>query len=60
MARIDPTMSSSSDEDDDVCTGTGVELKVKLTESLRSSPDQKKKRLVSHITSGNKLDYNLL
>jgi len=43
MARIDQTMSSSSDEDDDACTGTGVELKVKLTESLTSSPDQKKK-----------------
>ena len=60
MARIDLTMSSSSDEDDDVCIGTGVELKVKLMESPTSSPDQKMKRLVSRRTSGNKLEYNLL
>lgn len=56
MACIDLTVSSSSDEDDVVCTGAGVDLKVELTKSPASSPDRKKKRFVACIISVNKLD----
>lgn len=60
MACIDLTVSSSSDEDDVVCTGAGVDLKVELTKSPASSPDRKKKRFVACIISVNKLDYDFL
>ena len=60
MACIDLTVSSSSDEDDVVCTGAGVKLKVELTKSPTSSPYRKKKRLVARIISVNKLDCDFL
>ena len=53
MACIDLTVSS--DEDDVVCVGYGVDLKLELTESPTNSPDRKK-RLVACISSVNKLD----